>query len=218
MNSPSNFGKLKRNLVFQAILLGAFALVAAALLSAGNLSTKDAILARQAEDLKASISQVVPKNLYDNDILADRIELSAGDGQPIIVYRARRRGRVIAVAYQVSGPGYGREILLIMGIEVNGNLLGVRVLSHGETPGLGDKIEPKKDDWILGFEGLSLKSPTPDKWTVKKDGGHFDQFAGATITPRSVVRAVKEGLEFFEANKVKMLAVTSTGNQEEAGK
>ena len=204
MNSPSNFAKLKKSLIFQAVLLGGFALAAAALLSAGNLSTKDAILERQAEDLKASLSQVVPKNLYDNKILADKIVLTDRLGQSVDIYRARRRGRIVAFAYQAKGQGYGGEISLIMGVAEDGDILGVRVLAHAETPGLGDKIEINKDDWILDFDDKSLKSPAPEKWQVKKDGGPFDQFAGATITPRGVVKAVKEGLEFFAKNKHKM--------------
>ena len=109
------------------------------------------------------------------------------------------------MAYEVFGYGYGGEIAVILGVEASGQLLGVRVLSHAETPGLGDKIEEKKSNWILAFTGLSLANPPPAHWAVKKDGGKFDQFSGATISPRAVVRAVKTGLKFFEANKAKLL-------------
>jgi electron transport complex protein RnfG len=89
----------------------------------------------------------------------------------------------------------------MMGIAADGKLLGVRVLAHKETPGLGDKIEVKKGDWILRFDGLSLGNPPAERWKVKKDGGQFDQFAGATITPRGVLVAIRSGLDFFAANK-----------------
>ncbi len=93
----------------------------------------------------------------------------------------------------------------MLGMDAQGKILGVRVLAHKETPGLGDKIDVKKTDWILRFTDLSLGNPPVEKWKVKKDGGQFDQFAGATITPRGVVRAIKEGLEFFDAHKAQML-------------
>ena len=93
----------------------------------------------------------------------------------------------------------------MLGIDADGRLLGVRVLAHHETPGLGDKIESKKNDWILRFTGLSLGNPPPERWKVKKDGGQFDQFAGATITPRGVVRAIRSGLDFFAANKASLI-------------
>jgi electron transport complex protein RnfG len=98
-----------------------------------------------------------------------------------------------------------------MGVSRDGQLLGVRVLSHRETPGLGDKIEAAKATWIHAFEGKSLASPPPDKWAVKKDGGAFDQFSGATITPRAVVRAVKDGLELFARERPRLLGEMEEG-------
>lgn len=197
--------RLRGNPLFQALLLGLFATLAAAILALGNAGTADAIRQRLAEDLQASLRQVVPAGLHDNDLLADVVALPGGDGKPLTVYRARREGVVTAVAFQVVGQGYGGPITSIIGVASDGELLGVRVLQHLETPGLGDKIEEKKDDWILGFAGLSLGDPPKDKWKVKKDGGRFDQFSGATITPRAVVVAVRQGLEFFAANRARLL-------------
>jgi electron transport complex protein RnfG len=125
-------------------------------------------------------------------------------GKEITIYRARKAGRITGVAYEIYGTGYAGEIKLMMGVDAEGKLLGVRPLAHKETPGLGDKIEVKKGDWILRFTGLSLGNPVPERWKVKKDGGEFDQFAGATITPRGVVRAIRGGLDFFAANKSKL--------------
>ena len=105
------------------------------------------------------------------------------------------------VAYEVFGTGYAGQMKLMLGVDAEGRALGVRVLAHKETPGLGDKIEVKKGDWILQFDGLSLGNPPVEKWKVKKDGGQFDQFTGATITPRGVVSAIREGLEFFAAHQ-----------------
>jgi electron transport complex protein RnfG len=105
----------------------------------------------------------------------------------------------------MSSYGYGGKIMTIMALNPEGKVLGVRILSHSETPGLGDKIEIEKDDWVLSFNGRSLGAPSSAQWGVKKDGGHFDQFSGATITPRAVVKAVKSGLELFAKNQEKLL-------------
>jgi electron transport complex protein RnfG len=127
-----------------------------------------------------------------------------GHDRDITVYRASKNGRITGVAYEIYGSGYAGEIKLMMGIDSQGRILGVRPLAHKETPGLGDKIEEKKGDWILRFTGLSLGNPAPGRWKVKKDGGEFDQFAGATITPRGVVGAIHGGLDFFAANKTQL--------------
>jgi len=208
MSTPDEPSYRKRS-GYQAGLLGGFATLAAVLLVISNMITKDAIGERQREDLLASLSQVIPSELHDNDLLADTLTIKAGDQQRVI-YRASRDNVITAVAYQITGYGYAGAIELLLGLNDKGELLGVRVLSHAETPGLGDKIEPEKSNWIFGFNGLSLDN-TPDKdWAVKKDGGRFDQFSGATITPRGVVKAIKEGLEFFREHKGQLLAKQST--------
>jgi len=154
-------------------------------------------------DLKQSLTQVLPGS-YDNELLKDAVTLRSDVGE-VLVYRARRAGKVEAVVYRVTGYGYSGAIVCVMGVSREGKILGVRVIKHAETPGLGDKIEPAKAKWIFDFDGKFLGEPPVDKWAVKKDGGVFDQFAGATITPRAVVKAVKEGLQFFEANKAALL-------------
>lgn len=205
MNLLSDPG-LRTRAGYQAGLLGGFAMAAATLLVWGNLATRDAIEQRRLEDLLASLSQVIPAEIHDNDLLANALDLEDGAGRTIRVYRALRGLDVTGVAFRVRGAGYAGAIELILGVDARGEILGARVLSHSETPGLGDKIEASRDDWILGFNGLSLENPAPDRWAVKKDGGDFDQFTGATITPRAVVKAVKDGLELFGANRDALLA------------
>ena len=190
---------------YQAGLLGGFAMVAAAMLVMGDIATRDAIEQRQAEDLLASLAQVIPPGLHDNDLLADTLTLNAPDGA-VTVYRALRGLDVTAVAFETVGQGYGGTIRVLLGMDKDGRILGARVLSHSETPGLGDKIEVARDDWILDFDGKSLGDPPPENWAVNKDGGDFDQFSGATITPRAVVKSVKEGLELFAANRAALTA------------
>ena len=126
------------------------------------------------------------------------------------VYRSRQAGTVNGAVFQTSARGYAGDIVVLIGVDARGTLLGARVIRHQETPGLGDKIEIAKATWIEDFTGKSLTEPSPDKWGVKKDGGVFDQFAGATITPRAVVKAVKQGLEFFSAHRDEILTSEGT--------
>ncbi|MBK5939863.1 electron transport complex subunit RsxG [Halochromatium roseum] len=201
---------------YQALLLAGFALAASVLLVVGNLVTKGPIAERKAEDLLASLEQVIPAELHDNDLLAHplmipRSSLNSGSSRSpspsrhsenaIIVYRALQGLDVTAVAFETLGQGYAGPIRVLLGIGVDGRILGARVLAHSETPGLGDKIEIARDAWITDFTGRDLSDPPPEQWAVKKDGGVFDQFSGATITPRAVVAAIKGGLETFAAQR-----------------
>ncbi|MCG6943595.1 MAG: electron transport complex subunit RsxG [Thiohalocapsa sp.] len=190
----------RQRIGYQAGLLGGFAMVAAAMLVMGDIATREAIDERQAEDLLASLGQVIPAGVHDNNLLADTLTLDTPDGT-VTVYRALEGLDVTAVAFETVGQGYGGAIRVLLGVDKDGRILGARVLSHTETPGLGDHIEAARDDWILSFDGKSLGDPPPARWAVKKDGGVFDQFSGATITPRAVVKSVKEGLELFAAHR-----------------
>jgi electron transport complex protein RnfG len=200
--------ELRGKLGYQGILLGGVALLTSAALAYAAHITEADIKAAEAADLKQSLTQVLPGE-YENDLLKDTVTLPGKDGD-VLVYRGRRAGKVEAIVYRVIGHGYAGNIVCVVGLSREGNILGVRVISHKETPGLGDKIEPAKGDWIHSFEGKWLGEPPLEKWAVKKDGGVFDQFAGATITPRGVVNAVKGGLEFFEQNRAAMLEGAAT--------
>lgn len=202
----------RKRTAYQAMLLGGMATLASAVLVLGDLETRDTIAMRHAEDLKASLSQVVPADVHDNDLLSDVLTLTPAQtgSKGRTVYRAVQNNQISAVAYEVSSNGYAGPVTCIMGIAANGQILGVRVLSHAETPGLGDKIEIAKDDWITSFNGHSLANTIPMQWHVKKDGGDFDQFTGATITPRAVVKAVYEGLALFDANRSSLLEMKTT--------
>jgi electron transport complex protein RnfG len=188
------------------VILGVFCLGFGLILAATNSVTEKDIAARALEDRQNSLSQVIPEGIHDNNLATDTITMQDTEGREITVYRATKAGQVTGVAYEIFGTGYAGQIKLMLGVDTQGKVLGVRVLAHKETPGLGDKIDVKKTDWITRFTGLYLGDPPVDKWKVKKDGGQFDQFAGATITPRGVVKAIREGLEFFEAHKAQMMA------------
>lgn len=195
----------QQRMLIHGVILGVFCLGFGIVLAISDSITVDDIAARALEDRLNSLGQVIPDSIHDNNLVEDAITMKNERNKEITVYRAIKEGEVTGLAYEIFGVGYAGQIKLMLGIDVQGKILGVRVLAHKETPGLGDKIEIKKGNWILRFDGLSLDNPLPDKWKVKKDGGQFDQFAGATITPRGVVRAIREGLEFFAANKAQMM-------------
>jgi len=207
---PSNLARLRPKLEFQTGILAGFALLASVLLGVTNCSTEDTIQQRLNEDLIKSLEEVVPASLHDNDMLQDTLTIPSADfnigAKETTVYLAKKSGKVTAVCFKFIAPdGYSGAINMIMGIDRDGNILGVRVLSHKETPGLGDKIEVAKSDWILNFAGRSLDNLTPAQWAVKKDGGVFDQFAGATITPRKSVQAINRGLQLFKTHQAQLV-------------
>lgn len=205
---------MRGRLDYQAYLLAGFALLTSLLLGLGDLATRGSIADRLDEDMQASLSQVLPAGTYENDPLRDTLSIAtdpAETGQPETrVHLARKNGSVIAVAYKIVAPdGYAGPISLILGVDRDGNLLGVRAIAHSETPGLGDKIELGKSNWILSFDGKSRRNPGETRFKVRKDGGDFDQFAGATITPRKVVKAVWKALGFFEKHQAEWFAAAA---------
>ena len=159
----------------------------------------------------AQLAAVLGPARYDNDLLADVIVVRdrelLGTDEPLPVHRARLEGRpVAALLVAVAPDGYSGAIRLLIAIDPVGRLLGVRVLSHRETPGLGDAIDARKSGWIDTFAGRSLADPAADRWKVRKDGGDFDQFTGATVTPRAVVQAVRNALVYFERHRDELFA------------
>lgn len=170
---------------------------------------------RIAENEKAYLEQSLKPALanvfYDNDLAESTLVLESPHGLPgsddAVIYRLYREGEPVAAAFLVSAPdGYAGPIRLLIGIEHSGVLSGVRVIAHRETPGLGDRIESAKSDWLRQFDGKSLAAPPRDRWAVKRDGGAFDALTGATVTPRAVVKAVKDTLVYFEANRDELFA------------
>lgn len=208
--------KLKAKIGYQTLLLAGFSLLASGLLGMADMATRDTIALRLEEDLRASLSEVIPAGSYSNNLLEDKVFVDSEGmlpgGEETLAYLAREEGKVVGVAFQLAASGgYTGPIQLIIGINSQGEILGVRVVSHAETPGLGDKIEISKADWILGFNGRSLENLSEKEWAVKKDGGVFDQFSGATITPRAVVNGVNLGLRFFDRHRAELLGSLEKG-------
>lgn len=215
-------GLLKHMLV-TAGLLGLFAVLGTALVAVTFDATEEPIAESKRAALLRSLHALIPPSLHDNDIFTDVIMVNApatmGTSNNIAVYRARKGTQNIAAALSPVAPdGYSGNIFLLVAIDYNGTLLGVRVVSHRETPGLGDAIEKDRSDWIDMFEGKSLQNPATVNWKVKKDGGAFDQLTGATITPRAVVAAVKRTLDYYQANRDMLFAIEVKNGEAQDGK
>jgi electron transport complex protein RnfG len=202
-------------------LLGLFGVLGAGLVGFSHDSTAERIIENERQALLGQLGALIPADQTDNDMATDVIDVSAPEqlgAETTRVYRAKLGGQIFAVVLSpVVTQGYSGSIRLIVGVRRDGTLAGVRVLSHRETPGLGDKVEVERSDWILGFNGRSLVSPPASRWAVKRDGGDFDQFTGATITPRAVVNGVRSALEYVRTNQVQlfgeMLAETEQGDE-----
>lgn len=199
-----------------AVILFLFVIVFTGLLAAAYLKTKPAIEASAAEEKMRLIDEVLPRTDYDNNLLADTLALppttELGMDEATLVYRARRAGQPAALVLEAQAPdGYAGKIRLLVAVRADGAVAGVRVTRHRETPGLGDYVEPKKDKnkarpWITQFAGLSPLEHDAKEWRVKKDGGRFDYYAGATVTPRAVVKAVYKAAKYAADNRERLFA------------
>ena len=194
-------------------ILAAFAIAGTALLAATYLVTRPIIAETEKQAKLALIGQILPKELYDNDIIRDAAQLppakeELGSSDPAPVYRASKEGKPMAAVLEVTAPdGYSGRIRMIVAIKADGVVSGVRVVTHNETPGLGDYIDIAKNRWIRIFEGKSLSNHQDQDWKVKKDGGKFEHMAGATVTPRAVVKAVHKSLKYFTQNQDRIFSL-----------
>ena len=195
----------RRQILISGAFLWLFAVAGTTLVAVTEYGTSEAIAENERRLLLRNLHALLPPERFDNDIANDILELPAspllGTDEASVAYRARRQGAPVAVIFNSIAPnGYSGRIHLLVGVYVDGSVAGVRVVKHAETPGLGDAIERRKSDWILGFDGKSLANPDRQGWQVKRDGGDFDQLTGATITPRAVVAAVHDSLLYYQQN------------------
>ena len=202
-----------RSILRNSLILGVFAIFTVGVIAFIQQVTSERIAAEQRRMKMRALNEIVPDEQHDNDLLQDSFPIA---DQALLRlpaessgWRARQDGQVTAVILPaVTMDGYSGRIDLLVGIRADGELAGVRVVSHRETPGLGDKLEASKSNWIFSFNGKSLSVPAPEGWAVRKDGGDFDQFTGATITPRAVIQAVRNALLYFEQHRNELLQLT----------
>lgn len=203
-----------------AAILTVFTVVFTTLMAATYRATKPAIDASAEAEKMKLVNEVLPDTLYDNAPLADYVDIApraelglAAQDDPVRLLRARKAGAPAALVFEAVAPdGYGGRIRLILAVGADGRVLGVRVIGHKETPGLGDYIDPKKDrnkaaPWIRQFDARGFGEVAPAEWKVKKDGGRFDARAGATISARAVTNATRRALQFAVAHRDKLYAL-----------
>jgi len=210
-----------RNYLRSAASLGLVALLGTALLAGVREWTADRIAEQERRVIREQLEQVLAGASYDNDLQQDFVivadETYFPGGQEVVAYRARLAGEPVAVVLRFEAVnGYNGRIGLLAGIDLQGRLSGVRVVSHRETPGLGDGIEVERSDWILAFDGKSLQDPAEQGWRVRRDGGSFDQFTGATITPRAVVAAVRRALQYYALQRDRLINGARAGDADTA--
>lgn len=189
--------KMRRN----GLILAGFAVASIALVMTIQWITQDRINAQQRNELMVTLNALIPPSMHDNDLYADCTLITApealGTRLPQAVYRSRYAGTPNGLVLNTVAPdGYSGNIHMLVAVDTQGAVLGARVLSHRETPGLGDKIEIGRDDWILSFDGQQVMGTPDPRWNVRRDGGMFDAFTGATITPRAVVHAVERTVRY----------------------
>lgn len=207
---------LGQSITRNSVLLALFAVCTTVLIAGTFLATRDDIALQKRKAEEKALLEIVPRELHDNSMLDDTLDIGPDASglnlkEDKRIYLARRGGNVItAIIPSIAPDGYTGEVELIVGVNRDGTIAGVRVLSHRETPGLGDKVDLKKSDWILGFNGRSLENPDIGGWAVKRDKGVFDQFTGATITPRAVVAAILRALQFAQANRAALFGEPGT--------
>jgi len=182
-----------------ALSLGLFSLLMIGLIGLLFHSTREQVAENKYQALLLQLKQVIPAYRFDNDLVQDSVLLA---GQRI--YRARYQGKAVAALITSTVQGYNGKIELLIALSTQAKIMGVRILSHHETPGLGDKIELKKSNWILNFTDIPFSEVLLKQWAVKRDGGKIDQFTGATITPRAVVLSIKQSLQFFLAHQTEI--------------
>lgn len=195
---------LVKSMSKNGMILTAFALATTGAVTLTHIFTKPTIERQEQQQLMKTLGQVLESKHYNNELYLDCTEVTANElNQHGVskIYRAKFNGQPVALLISSVAPdGYSGDIEILSAVFVDGTVSGVRVLKHKETPGLGDKIELSRSDWITSFNGLAVTAENQAMWHVKKDGGQFDQFTGATITPRAVVKAVKQASLYTQAN------------------
>ena len=208
-----------RSIVKTGMTLGMIAAVCTSLVAATYQLTKDRIAANEKALLEQSLQPALTGIFYDSGVSESRLVLQPPHGLPgndlAIIYRVFAEGEPAAALFVVTArDGFAGPIRIVLGVEASGSVTGVRILQHRETPGLGDKIVSARSDWVYQFDGRSMGDPQLLGWALKGDGGEFDQLTGASITPRAVIKAIRDTLVYFDANRDAIFQAAATEAEE----
>lgn len=208
---------MTRSIVKNGLILALFAMFTTGLIATTFFATKDQIDLQRQQTLLSTLDALVPRESYNNNMHNDCVIVSSrqylGSNETKHIYRATQNGQAVAAVIETTAAdGYSGRIELLVGVASQGQVTAVRVLKHKETPGLGDKIDLRISEWILSFSGQTLTSENDNLWAVKKDGGQFDQFTGATITPRAVIKAVKRAVQYYQLHQAELFSADNACN------
>lgn len=208
-----------RSVMRSALTLAGIAAICTALVAGTYRFTADRIAANEKAELEKSLQPALAGVFYDSDVTESRLVLPPPHGLPgkeaALVYRVYSGGDPVAALFAVSArDGYAGPIRILLGVGMDGVVTGVRILRHRETPGLGDRIESARSDWVYQFDGRSLGNPPVAKWAIRTDGGEFDQLTGASVTPRAVIKAIRDTLIYFDAHRDELLSAPATGEEQ----
>ena len=195
-----------KTIIKTGLTLAVIAAVCTALVAATYRLTEDRIAANEKALLEQSLQPALGGLSFDGSVSESRIELQPPHdlpgNDPAIIYRVYAEDRPAAALFAVTArDGFSGPIRILVGVRIDGNVSGVRILQHRETPGLGDKIEPARSDWVFQFDDRSLGDPVTTRWAIKNDGGDFDQLTGASVTPRAIIKAIRDTLLYFDAHR-----------------
>ena len=206
-----------RSILRTGLTLAMIAAVCTALVAATYQSTRDRIAANEKALLEQSLQPALAGVFYDSGVTESRVVIdpphSLPGSDPALIYRVFAEGEPVAALFVVSArDGYAGPIRILVGIRIDGRITGLRILEHRETPGLGDKIEAARSDWVFQFDGHALGDPEVERWAIKEDGGEFDQLTGASVTPRAVIKALRDTLIYFDAKRDEIFALPVSGD------
>jgi electron transport complex protein RnfG len=205
----------ERSIMKTGLTLAVIAAICTALVAATHQATRERIAANEKALLEQSLQPALSGIFYDSGVSESRLVIEPPHelpgNEPAIIYRVFTEDTPVAALFAVTArDGFSGPIRILLGVEADGTVTGLRILQHRETPGLGDKIEPKRSDWVFQFEGRSLEDPSPAGWAIRVDGGEFDQLTGASVTPRAIIKAMRDTLLYFESHRDEIFSLPAT--------
>ncbi len=208
-----------QSIIKTGLTLAVIAAICTALVALTFQATRERIAANEKALLEQSLQPALAGTFYDSGVSESRLVLPSPHGlpgnEPAVVYRVFAEGEPVAALFAVTArDGFSGPIRILVGIDVDGTVTGVRILRHRETPGLGDKIESARSDWVFQFDGHSMGDPVATGWAIEVDGGEFDQLTGASVTPRAIIKAIRDTLNYFETHQDAIFLSESSGENE----